>query len=1190
MNIFDFILRLLRLAVCWIPFLKSLDFCADDDGPPDLSPTAQTFVDMSVKPGMVTRTISEPVTVTDEESDQLVQVSGRATTREGGLVFLADVIDQIASVECRDDDTVVVQFVDDLLSSDIERMFPEDSLLVVREQDFGACFAGQAASPLEFDADGFLEVESVSLVDSKTVSVAGTQASVFSMFEDASVTIANVEEAVTEGTEGSLQGNAKVATKQATPFTKTFTKDLISDPSLSATVSGSLTSRSDITVVNSDFGIWGFDFTFRLVEDVDITADFVSTFQASASPSPYSKEILEPTRLGPPLKSLAKLLRKVGLIDENLENIADIRLGLFLEMNFKLEVKELSLVQQLGPFVDFDYKSGRTVTEINLFLKWNEIPIARGFNTNVIEDVSSSTTFDMGFNGLGEGENTEIKVDIEALFIPQVSLYLTKYAFAGLTLPFGFQLTGDSPELRVPKSSAAPPPVLLGECEECHRFESDLDSKIDPPRFVGKIDVEFSIFDVDIEEDRPLVSADSLSATVITYCGFADEDLTCNEMCCDAKPDGSCHPDGTTCCYAEDECCIDSDCDVDETCNEGICEGCTLVENECCADTDCSGLKTCQANVCVCPIGFKECDGICVPVEDCCPGDTCCDDPCCTTSACDEGGANGDPHMRTFDGLRYSCQAAGDFVLFQSDSGLSVHVRFKKKSALVSLASAVAIRGAMGETVVELVLRESAVPVLLVSGVETSTESPYEDEFVKIFVTGREFKVFLKGSSISIHAGVRLPSIFPHFNIRTTMPPAYSESNFMAGLLGSPDGNPSNDWTTVDGSVLPIPVTRGELYGEQGYNYCVTQWCIQTESESLFTYSDEAPFDSSACDVAYPGAIDITSASEELRVLCGSDETCLIDGIELGQEGALSLLEDESRVVSSSRLQVFPSTILVGELVNLVLTFDLRGSSVAGVDSFEIRRVDSVTRVVGSTVITNLLDVGLGVGNDTVANDMVFSNVIAFQADMAGDSFGFQAVPVFGGSPDPTSPLTTTSLSAVRSYSEASGIGSETTDTAVTLNLDSIDNVALVAQYTWPADVTDLDTGTTFLGFRVGYSCGGASTTYLEWSGDDTSTGGIEIVKARLGESRAAGLWTSVSTVDFRAGWYACSVSRGPMTLTVFTERSDGEGGTVSDGNAVSFVARPGCQNGCADYDVGSATITVAPDGSATILLTPPAL
>lgn len=57
------------------------------------------------------------------------------------------------------------------------------------------------------------------------------------------------------------------------------------------------------------------------------------------------------------------------------------------------------------------------------------------------------------------------------------------------------------------------------------------------------------------------------------------------------------------------------------------------------------------------------------------------------------------------------------------------------------------------------------------------------------------------------------------------------------GLLGTPNGNKDDDWMSETG-VVTIPETARERLVE-GYDYCVDNWCIQNEEESLFTYDDD---------------------------------------------------------------------------------------------------------------------------------------------------------------------------------------------------------------------------------------------------------------------------------------------------------------------------------------------------------------
>jgi hypothetical protein len=58
--------------------------------------------------------------------------------------------------------------------------------------------------------------------------------------------------------------------------------------------------------------------------------------------------------------------------------------------------------------------------------------------------------------------------------------------------------------------------------------------------------------------------------------------------------------------------------------------------------------------------------------------------------------------------------------------------------------------------------------------------------------------------------------------------------------------------------------------------------------------------------------------------------------------------------------------------------------------AFQIYRVEAVKRVRSTSWIVTLLDDGIGIGNDTVANATIFSNVLATQGSTAGEAFGFK--------------------------------------------------------------------------------------------------------------------------------------------------------------------------------------------------------
>lgn len=260
--------------------------------------------------------------------------------------------------------------------------------------------------------------------------------------------------------------------------------------------------------------------------------------------------------------------------------------------------------------------------------------------------------------------------------------------------------------------------------------------------------------------------------------------------------------------------------------------------------------------------------------------------------------------------------------------------------------------------------------------------------------------------------------------------------------------------------------------------------------------------------------------------------------------------------------------------MNVQVFVNLANSTNAGVDSinrFNLYRTDAQGSSLTGPSLVALTDTGVGI--DEVGGDFVFTAVLAVQSLTPGESLNFRAVPVIMGIEDRSSPFTVTSLNAILSFSQESGLG-DVADSAVSgiIEEDAIDGVVLVVVYSWPNDQPDLDTGTNFLDLSVGYSCG-ASSAFLEFSGDDTSVGGTETVRVRLGDSYRDESWSESTVVEMHAGWFG-STNRGPASVTVYTERV-GVDGSVATGSAVSFAYQPGFQTGCAATDVGVVNVDV---------------
>ncbi|CAJ1948239.1 unnamed protein product [Cylindrotheca closterium] len=586
--------------------------------------------------------------------------------------------------------------------------------------------------------------------------------------------------------------------------------------------------------------------------------------------------------------------------------------------------------------------------------------------------------------------------------------------------------------------------------------------------------------------------------------------------------------------------------------------------------------------------------------DDPCRGDPCCEDP----SNCDFGGAAGDPHLVTFDNIRYSCQGKGDFVLFRlATSGLQIQTRFERLDQFVSLATGFAgTTGFSGHTIEISIPQTYAGKIdLFVDGSKLELGAGYDDDQFRVTVSGRTHTVFFKASKLSVVADFILIGV-PHLEVNVRVPSSI-RGDAISGLLGSPDGNPFNDWTTKNGEVLD---TNFRFSNEDGYKYCTTEWCISDVSESLFTYNQAGDFLSlSGCDEEYPGSVDLSQASQELRELCGSNEACLVDGIVLGVEGAQSLLEAEASYGSSSLSNAFrasPNAVVADSPTDIVLTVDLSISDAPGsteVEEFVVFEIDSETFEVSTVPVATLEDIGTGRGEDIVARDLIFSTVHSVESSgAAGSGFSFQAVPRINGELARDSPLVFTLLYAVVVYSVDSGIAFEVNrikkgDTGI-LKVSAIEGLYLSIQYFWASGRSNtLVTGTSFLGEKVGSesSCP-ISSTYMYSAGTFDSLGSsAESVLVFFGDSHESGAWANQISIELNAHWNDGGGS-GPVTVLVFPVLVPSAlGSNAVDTEMLQFTVTPSeaAVAGCSTNKIGSVDVLVKPasDGDVTISVIP---
>jgi len=187
---------------------------------------------------------------------------------------------------------------------------------------------------------------------------------------------------------------------------------------------------------------------------------------------------------------------------------------------------------------------------------------------------------------------------------------------------------------------------------------------------------------------------------------------------------------------------------------------------------------------------------------------------------------NSDPHERTGDGLRFDFQGAGEFLISSSpDKDVLIQARMEPygTSTLVTLGTAVAASAA-GDRVA--VYANDKTPLTIDGKVETRP-----DLSVRLPHGGI---VERHGSLVTIDwpGGSRLGVTRVGGHLDFSFDPDAATAPTLAGLLGSADGDATNDFTTRDGTVIDqnYPAFTTKLYDPFGKSWRITQ------AESLFDY------------------------------------------------------------------------------------------------------------------------------------------------------------------------------------------------------------------------------------------------------------------------------------------------------------------------------------------------------------------
>jgi hypothetical protein len=382
-----------------------------------------------------------------------------------------------------------------------------------------------------------------------------------------------------------------------------------------------------------------------------------------------------------------------------------------------------------------------------------------------------------------------------------------------------------------------------------------------------------------------------------------------------------------------------AECDEDDTCIHGG-KPCTGREDECCDGMGCYGFnfyKTCKAAptpFCLdewhdCSQGMECCgDRVCAQtgantfecqtpmigqktvtivgdlvIENPQPDPIPQDNPECTTQISDDvlvACVSGNPHVSTFDGLKYDCQGHGEFILGKSTiTRREFQGRFHKINERVSVMKGLVVQDEGATPRVQITspvagggfsdIVNGCPFQFFVDGEQIRLDDGLDSDDLKIEVDGKNVKVTYPASGLVVSVNIvggRNCNMNACFYLPDT-------DDVMVGMIGSPDDNFNNDWMDRAGEVLALPADKR---GPESYEYCVDNWCVKDPENSMFFYNEFGiGFDDFyRCGLPYGGLVTeeiLELVTPEDEQLCEGNMECLEDTTLVDKDTASETLK-----------------------------------------------------------------------------------------------------------------------------------------------------------------------------------------------------------------------------------------------------------------------------------------------------------
>jgi len=328
-----------------------------------------------------------------------------------------------------------------------------------------------------------------------------------------------------------------------------------------------------------------------------------------------------------------------------------------------------------------------------------------------------------------------------------------------------------------------------------------------------------------------------------------------------------------------------------------------------------------------------------------------------------------DPHLLTFDGLYYSFQTAGEFVLAEETNGGTFQVQARLAAPVgastYSVITEVGIQ--VGHDVVTIDSTRAA-PVWVDGQAVTFSGETIGLAGGLITKTATGFVVTLNtGESVSANIDSFGTQTGPAttsagISISVSLAPGAAHGS-VEGLLGNYNGNPNNDLTLADGTVEPTTMSTATLYGAYADSWRVTQATSLLDygpGQTTATFTD-ASYPGTSLSIASFPTIAVAAATQLVQAAGitdpGLQQAAIYDYLVTGDPSVVSVeanLQQQGASTSTQAQFVAPPPPPEQVGVRATTTSQVEASSGPTTVLFEVYREgdSSQALTVGYTIVT----------------------------------------------------------------------------------------------------------------------------------------------------------------------------------------------------------------------------------------------